>query len=65
MRSATHLLLRILLAAGVGVSMPCANAAEGYSIVKKIPLPGEGSWDYLTVGEGARRLYVTHATQSR
>jgi hypothetical protein len=45
--------------------MPCANAAPagGYSIVKKIPLPGEGSWDYLTVDEGARRLYVTHATQ--
>jgi YVTN family beta-propeller protein len=39
------------------------HPAEGHSIVKKIPLPGEGSWDYLTVGEGARRLYVTHATQ--
>src|SRR5258708_33516422 len=68
MRGTTHLLLRILLAAGVagvGVSMPCANAApaDGYSIVKKIPLPGEGSWDYLTVDEGVRRLYVTHATQ--
>jgi len=51
--------------AGLVVSIPCANAApaEGYSIVKKIPLPGEGSWDYLTVDEGARRLYVTHATQ--
>jgi YVTN family beta-propeller protein len=45
--------------------MTCANAApaEGYSIVKKIPLPGEGSWDYLTVDEGAPRLNVTHATQ--
>jgi DNA-binding beta-propeller fold protein YncE len=36
---------------------------SGYSVVKKIPIPGEGSWDYLTVDEGARRLYVSHATQ--
>jgi len=68
MRNKTHFLVRILLAAGMaglGVSIPCANAApaEGYSILKKIPLSGEGSWDYLTVDEGARRLYVTHATQ--
>jgi len=68
MRRATHLLLGIVSAAGVigvAVSIPCANAApaESYAIVKKIPLPGEGSWDYLAVDEGARRLYVTHATQ--
>jgi len=36
---------------------------SGYSVVKKIPIPGDGSWDYLTVDEGARRLYVSHATQ--
>jgi DNA-binding beta-propeller fold protein YncE len=40
-----------------------APAADGYSIVKKIPIPGQGSWDYLTVDEGARRLYVSHGTQ--
>src|ERR1700732_2258705 len=32
-------------------------------IIKKIPIPGTGSWDYLTVDEGARRLYVSHGTQ--
>ncbi len=35
----------------------------GYSVVKKIPIPGTGSWDYLTVDEAARRLYVSHGTQ--
>jgi DNA-binding beta-propeller fold protein YncE len=35
----------------------------GYSVIKKIPLPGTGSWDYLTVDEAARRLYVSHGTQ--
>jgi DNA-binding beta-propeller fold protein YncE len=30
---------------------------------KSIPLPGDGTWDYLTVDAGARRLYVTHGTR--
>src|SRR6202040_1163078 len=32
-------------------------------IIKKIPIPGQGGWDYLTVDESARRLYVSHGTQ--
>jgi len=35
----------------------------GYSVIKKIPISGSGSWDYLTVDEAARRLYVSHGTQ--
>ncbi len=38
-------------------------AADHYQITKKIPVPGQGGWDYLTVDEGARRLYVSHGTQ--
>jgi len=38
-------------------------AADNYQITKKIPIPGQGNWDYLTVDEGARRLYVSHGTQ--
>ena len=43
--------------------LPHATAASDYSVIKKIPIPGQGSWDYLTVDEGARRLYVSHGTQ--
>jgi YVTN family beta-propeller protein len=39
-----------------------ASAAD-YRITKKIPIPGQGSWDYVTVDEAARRLYVSHGTQ--
>ena len=39
-----------------------ASAAD-YHITKKIPIPGQGSWDYLAVDEAARRLYVSHGTQ--
>ena len=51
---------------GVLCFVPSAVAAppsDSYSVIKKIPIPGEGSWDYLTVDEGARRLYVSHGTQ--
>jgi YVTN family beta-propeller protein len=44
----------------------CASFAApsgGYSVTKKIPIPGTGSWDYLIVDESARRLYVSHGTQ--
>jgi len=40
-----------------------APPAGGYSVIKKIAIPGQGSWDYLTVDEAARRLYVSHGTQ--
>ena len=36
---------------------------SSYSVIKKIAIPGQGSWDYLTVDEDARRLYVSHGTQ--
>jgi YVTN family beta-propeller protein len=39
-----------------------AGAAE-YSVTRKIPIPGQGSWDYLTIDAAARRLYVSHGTQ--
>jgi YVTN family beta-propeller protein len=35
----------------------------GYEVTRKIEIPGQGSWDYLTVDDAARRLYVSHGTQ--
>jgi YVTN family beta-propeller protein len=40
-----------------------APPSGGYSVTKKIPIPGQGSWDYLSIDESARRLYVSHGTQ--
>jgi hypothetical protein len=38
-----------------------AVAADGrYHIIKKIPVPGDYGWDYLTADSDARRLYVYH-----
>jgi len=40
-----------------------AQAADSYHITQKIPVAGQGGWDYLAVDEGGRRLYVSHGTQ--
>jgi YVTN family beta-propeller protein len=69
MRNESFLSMRkYLKAAGLALmlfALPAGAAppSEGYSIVKKIAIPGQGSWDYLSVDEGARRLYVSHGTQ--
>jgi DNA-binding beta-propeller fold protein YncE len=41
----------------------CAFSDESYHLIKKIPIPGQGGFDYLTIDEGARRLYVSHGIQ--
>jgi len=38
-------------------------ASPQYHVIKKIELGGNGFWDYLTVDNTARRLYVSHGTQ--
>lgn len=40
-----------------------ALATSGYHLLKKIPVGGQGSWDYLTIDEANRRVYVSHETQ--
>jgi YVTN family beta-propeller protein len=57
-------ILYLVITLSLSAAMFAAAAAEGgYSVVKKIPIPGQGSFDYLTVDEAARRLYVSHGTQ--
>jgi hypothetical protein len=38
-------------------------SSDDYHVVKKIPIPGTGSWDYLTLDATARRLYGSHGTR--
>ncbi len=48
-----RLLLFALLPAWLG-------AQGGYHAIKKIPIPGDYGWDYLTADSEGRRLYVSH-----
>ena len=44
----------------------CASTllAEGaYHVIKKIPIAGDGGWDYVAADSEGRRLYVSHNTE--
>src|SRR5947209_12847922 len=54
----------ILTVSVLGVASVPAQGADGpYHFLKEIRVGGEGGWDYLSVDEANRRLYVSHATK--
>src|SRR5947209_14236072 len=54
----------ILTVSVLGVASVPAQGADGpYHFLKEIPVGGEGGWDYLSVDEAGRRLYVSHGTK--
>lgn len=59
----SHVLCSVMIAVLSCALLAAPASSDGYSVIKKIPIPGTGSWDYLTVDETARRLYVSHGTQ--
>ncbi len=58
-RTLSALLLLSFLGFGVGAEAPDG----GYRILKKIPVGGEGGWDYLTMDAAAHRLYITRSNR--
>ncbi len=51
-----------LLFCSLLVSTTSYAADPGYHVIKKLQLGGEGGWDYLTVDNAARRLYISRST---
>jgi DNA-binding beta-propeller fold protein YncE len=51
--------------AGSVMTLGKANPAgpSGYQVVKTVPLPGDGFWDYVGADSDARRIYVSHGTK--
>jgi len=44
--------------------MACQESTAGpMRVVRKLPLGGDGRWDYLTVDSQAKRLYIARATR--
>jgi len=39
-----------------------AYGASGYHVIHKLPLGGEGGWDYVTADGAAHRLYISRST---
>jgi DNA-binding beta-propeller fold protein YncE len=65
MKESAAVFLRVA-AMSLVVVTTCAiaiGAAGAYHQVKKIPIPGDGGWDYVAADSDARRLYVSHDTE--
>jgi DNA-binding beta-propeller fold protein YncE len=50
----------VLFFAALAISI---SAAGTYHVIRKIPIPGDGGWDYVAADSDARRLYVSHDTE--
>jgi YVTN family beta-propeller protein len=55
--------MRCKLAYLLGLLACTLLAAGSYRVLKSIPIPGDGGWDYLFADSANRRLYVSHATE--
>ncbi len=57
-----------VVALAIGFWIPSRAAAaqpaeSGYRLKKKIPVGGEGFWDYLTIDSPTRRLFISRGTR--
>ena len=53
---------KIILLCCLALAVNSYAADSGYHIIKRLKVGGEGGWDYLTVHESARRLYISRST---
>src|ERR1700676_3420582 len=51
-----------VILAKIVMAAPQDSAGSGYHVVRKLPVGGEGRWDYLTVDPEARRIYISRST---
>jgi DNA-binding beta-propeller fold protein YncE len=49
----------VLLAAAAVLAAPETT----YTLLKTVPIPGEGGWDYCICDDAGRRVYISHGTQ--
>jgi YVTN family beta-propeller protein len=58
------LMKKFILALAIVLSaIEITLAGSGYHLLKKIPVGGQGSWDYVSIDDVNRRVYVSHETQ--
>jgi hypothetical protein len=51
-------------AGALPLSAAPSPGASGYKVIKTVPVGGEGSWDYVYVDSGARRVYISRGTHT-
>jgi hypothetical protein len=58
--------LLILAASGIVFTLSAGPKPVGpseYRVVKTVPIPGDGFWDYVSMDSNARRIYISHGTR--
>ena len=64
MKKHAHQFIRLVALGILGIVFAPSCRAQGpYHFLREITVGGEGGWDYLSVDEVARRLYLSHATK--
>ncbi|HSC36407.1 MAG TPA: DUF5074 domain-containing protein [Chitinophagaceae bacterium] len=58
-----RLLFLLIGSAGFVPAAVVAQAVGGYHVANTFHIASSGGWDYLSVGPGNNRLYVSHGTQ--
>ena len=46
----------------IPAAMHAAPQSSGYHVIRRIPVGGDGAWDYLRVDPDAKRIYVARST---
>lgn len=52
------------VSAGFVLAAPPAARAADYKVVRRMPVGGEGNWDYLKVDPDAHRIYLSRGTHT-
>jgi len=64
MKTSQRNLVGLLTLSLLGTGGALVRGADApYHLIKEIPVGGDGGWDYLSVDEAGRRLYVSHGTK--
>jgi hypothetical protein len=58
----SQLVIVVLVVIVVLAQVP-STPSPAYRLTHHYSIPGEGSWDYISVDSGARRVYVSHSAQ--
>src|SRR4249920_1315722 len=56
--------LKSIFPAALMIAANLSFAQSGFQLIKKTVIGGEGGWDYLSVDDQNRILYVSHSTQA-
>lgn len=55
--------LIVVLSLVLSLGCVAASPAVNYHLIRKIPVSGEGGWDYLTLDAAANRLYIARSNR--